>query len=115
MFQLVMSHIHDEVKAQRFDTDSCVGNIADGLVAIQAFQAYIAKLSESYGIEFTLGDIQPDDTSTVLRAWAPMPEDVHGTATIYVELQKPTPQDDIERIVELMRVKARFTTMIHPS
>jgi hypothetical protein len=113
MFQITMSHIHDEARSERFDTDSCVSGIEDGLIALQAFQAYIAELRNSYGITFELGD----STDRVpLRASARMEKNsIHGPATIYVELQRPEPHTDVERIVELMRVKARYTLMQHPA
>ena len=113
MFQLVMSHIHDEVRNERHDSDSCVPNIADGLVAIQAFQAYIARLSTDYGIEFHLSDTS-DSPTTVIAAWASM-TGPHGDSSIYVELQRPKPQGDVDRILDLMRTKARYTHLQHPA
>lgn len=109
MFQLAMSHIHDEAHNNKHDSDSAVGNIEDGLVALQAFQAYIAQLGATYGTSFTLAEDFQNGTGTLLSAWAHLPNNPRGPSTVYVELQRPTPLDDVERIVDLMRVKAHYT------
>ena len=113
MFQISMSHIHADSRYERYDTDSSVGHIEDGLVAIEAFQMYLAKLSESYGITFRF-DATDTDERTILRARADM-TDMHGDALIEVELQRPEPQSDPAHIVELMRVKAKYTFLQHPA
>jgi hypothetical protein len=113
MFQLVMSHIHAKPQDDRYDTDSCVGNIEDGLVAIQAFWSYVAKLSADFGIDFVLYDPNVDgalSNTTVLTAKADFPNS-HGGATIWVELQAPAPQNDVDRILTLMRTKAHYSNL----
>ena len=112
MFQLVMSMIHDESASEKWDSDSVVSNIEDGIVACQAFTRYIERLSRDYGIDFVLS---PDDNEArVLGAWAEL-DGMHGRASIYVELQRPQPHDDVDRILDLMRIKARYTHLQHPA
>jgi hypothetical protein len=111
MFQLTMSHLHDDPTKQKHDSDSCVPNIEDGLVALSAFQLYLEQLSNSYGVKF---DVEvPLEPNCLLNATAKL-SGMHGTSLIEVTLSNPAPQDDPERIVELMRLKAKYTYQITP-
>lgn len=111
MFQLTMSHLHDDPTKQKHDSDSSVGHIEDGLVALTAFQRYVEQLSNNYGIKF---DIEvPLEPNCLLNAKATM-SGMRGTSLIEVTLSSPESQDDPERIVELMRLRAKYTYQITP-
>lgn len=117
MFQIAMSHIHHLSEDERYDTDTSVPNIGDGLVAIQAFWTYLDRLQQDFGIKFELYDPERSgaiDDGIVLAARAEFPNS-HGGADIWVELQKPAPNNDVERIMTLLRTRSRYTNMIHPS
>lgn len=110
MYQLVMSTIHDEAQYQKYDSDSVVHGIPDLATATKALVQYCRSLSNAYGIDFVMqhGADPGEDSPTILGMWAPFPTVDKGMGAVYVEVQETKARDDVEEIVHMMRVNAKW-------